>query len=295
MIDSLNTQFGSENVTFYKGQGDLIFVKIRSNSATASISLHGAHIISFIPNGRRDTLWVSQECIFKAGTAIRGGIPVCWPWFGAHPSDSSKPSHGFVRNRYWNVKSVEEEKDQTVITFFLKDDEKTRTVWDYSFEVNLEVKLSDKMEVNLISRNFGDKPFTVGGALHSYFSVSEVADISIKGLESVNYVDALQDMQTAKQDGAITFKEEVDRVYIDTPHTCAIIDPAFNDSIKVSKSGSQSTVIWNPWIEKAKRLPGYGDEEYHNMVCIETTNALKDVYEVQPGAVHTMTQVIELV
>lgn len=237
----------------------------------------------------------SVKSAFSKGTAIRGGIPVCWPWFGAHPSDSSKPSHGFVRNRYWNVKSVEESENETVITFFLKDDETTRAVWDYAFEVNLEVKISDKLQVNLISKNLDDKPFTVGGALHTYFPVSEVSDISIKGLENVTYVDALQEMKEIKQDGAIAFAEEVDRVYIETPDTCKIVDPAFNNLIKVSKSGSQSTVIWNPWIEKAKRLPGYGDEEYHNMVCIETTNALKDVYEVQPGESHTMTQVIELV
>ena len=295
MINDLNTQFGTENVQFYVGEGELAFVKITNNSATAEISLHGAHVTSFIPNGKRETIWVSKECIYKEGTAIRGGIPVCWPWFGAHPSDSSKPSHGFVRNRYWNVKSVEESENETVITFFLKDDETTRAVWDYAFEVNLEVKISDKLQVNLISKNLDDKPFTVGGALHTYFPVSEVSDISIKGLENVTYVDALQEMKEIKQDGAIAFAEEVDRVYIETPDTCKIVDPAFNNLIKVSKSGSQSTVIWNPWIEKAKRLPGYGDEEYHNMVCIETTNALKDVYEVQPGESHTMTQVIELV
>lgn len=295
MINGLNTQFGTRNVQFYIGEGELVFVKITNNSATAEISLHGAHVTSFMSKGKRETIWVSKECIFKEGTAIRGGIPVCWPWFGAHPSDSSKPSHGFVRNRYWNVKSVEESGNETVITFFLKDDETTRAFWDYAFEVNLEVKISDKLEVNLISKNLDNKPFTVGGALHSYFPVSEVSDISIQGLENVTYVDALQEMKEVKQNGAIIFAEEVDRVYIETPDTCEIVDPAFNDLIKVSKSGSQSTVIWNPWIEKAKRLPGYGDEEYHNMVCIETTNALKDVYEVQSGESHTMTQVVELV
>ncbi len=294
MIDSLNQKFGSDKVKFFHGSGDLIFVSISNAFAAAEICLHGAHVTSFKPHNKQPMIWVSDECVYKEGTVIRGGIPVCWPWFGAHPHDKTKPSHGFVRNRYWNVKSVTETDTETILTFFLTDDESTRQHWDYSFEVNLTVKISDKLEVNLTTVNTDVKPLTVGGALHTYFPVSKISDISVSGLADRSYADALQGMKQLIQDGHIIFTGEVDRVYLNTPDTCKIDDPAFAENICIAKQGSNSTVVWNPWKDKAAGLSGFGNDEYHDMVCIETTNALEDVYKVNPGETHSLSATIYL-
>lgn len=294
MINSLNQKFGCSKVKFFEGSGGLRFVSIANDHATAEICLHGAHITSFKPHDKQPMIWVSDDSIYQEGTPIRGGIPVCWPWFGAHPEDKTKPSHGFVRNRYWDVKSVHESEGETVLTFSITDDENSRKVWDYSFEVNLTVKVSDKLEIELKTHNTDEKALTVGGALHSYFPVSNISDISIKGLCQRIYVDALQQMQKFTQDDGIVFDKEVDRVYLDSPDTCKIDDPAFAEKICIAKKGSNSTVVWNPWIDKSVELSGFANDDFKEMVCVETTNALDDVYTIEPGETHSLCATIYL-
>lgn len=258
---------------------------LHCDGASAEIHHHGAHVLSFVPAGGTDVLWVSKQAVFRDGKAIRGGIPVCWPWFGDHPDNPDLPAHGLARTRTWTLES----KSEAALTLLLCDSDESRALWPHAFELRLHAQLSaGAIEIRLEATNTGDQAVTTSAALHTYFSVSDVRQISISGLEDTAYIDKLDGGAVKRQNGGIDIAEEVDRIYTDTTADCLLDDPASLRRIRVAKSGSRSTVIWNPWIEKAKRMSDFGDDEYPEMVCIETTNAGPDLIEIAPGASHTL-------
>lgn len=292
-ISVLNEQYGIPGtISFATGPGGLTVAEISAEQADARVSLHGAHVLSFVPKGGRDILWLSGKSWYEPGKPVRGGIPVCWPWFGAAEWDTELPSHGFARISEWSV--VETGKmanGGAYMTLQLTDSECTRKLWDYSFKTQLKVEVSAELKVSLIIENTGDKQFCFSAALHSYFAVSNVADIQISGLDNTRYLDTLVNEEKI-QSGIITFSAEYDNVFLDTDATCVIDDPGFDRKISVAKDGSRSTVVWNPWTAKAARMPDYGDDEYPQMVCIETANAKEDARAVKPGETHTLITII---
>jgi D-hexose-6-phosphate mutarotase len=292
-LQSLNETFAITNqIAFAVGNGGLIFAEVRNRYAAATISLYGAQVLAFQPHGQSPVLWRSTHSSYQQGKAIRGGVPICWPWFGPHQTDASKPAHGFARTAMWSLLATAALADgSTQIRLRLHDSEATYDIWPHSFDVRVVITVGAELRVQLIARNGGDTPYSCGGALHSYFNVDDVRAIAIGGLEDNDYIDQL-DGQRKTQAGAVTIAAETDRVYLDTTATCTIDDPGLARRISIAKAGSSTTVVWNPWADKAQRLSDFGDDEYRNMVCVETANALGDRVTVAPGGEHRLVAII---
>lgn len=291
-IQTLNEKFGINSaITFCEGPGGLTVAEMQSPFGSAKVAQHGGQVLEYTPTDQRPVLWLSDRAAFAPGKAIRGGIPVCWPWFGPHPEDSKLPAHGFARNALWDVISTNSD-DSISITLGLKQSEQTPSAWPHSFELSIQVSLASSLEVALTARNTGALPMTCSAALHSYFAMSNISNIRITGLEGTEYRDQLDCDKIKSDKSPITFDREVDRVYHDTTGECLVEDPGWNRSIRIAKAGSRSTVVWNPWIAKAARMEDFGDEEYRAMVCVETTNADDDTITIPPGEKHTLTAII---
>lgn len=294
--EQLNALHGlTGTVAFETGQGGLTRAVITNASATAEIYLQGATVTAYQPRGESPVLWLSPQAQFQAGKAIRGGIPVCWPWFGPHPKDASKPQHGFARNLEWScVNTRALSAALTEVELRLTDSDATRALWPHAFELTLRVTVGDVLQLDLTARNPGPEPVELGAALHSYFHVGDIREVEIHGLERTRYFDQVAGNQEQTQAGPVNIGEEVDRIYFDTEADCVIRDPNLNRSLRVAKLGSRSTVVWNPWIAKSGRMADFPDDGYRTMVCVETTNAARDLRTLSPGDEHTLTQIIGL-
>jgi D-hexose-6-phosphate mutarotase len=252
--------------------------------------------MSFRPRDHEPVLWLSSNSHFKTGKAIRGGIPVCWPWFADHPTDPDKPAHGFVRTAVWSVtESGKLEDESTRLKLLIADSDKTMKLWPHRFRLELDITVSNVLRIKLIATNTDNKPFMCGGALHSYFNISSISNIMIKGLEGCRYLDKVDRGRRKVQDGSVSFESETDRIYLDTKADCIIEDSGMYRRIGISKNGSRTTVVWNPWIDKAGAMQDFGDGEYKGMVCVETVNADTDVISLAPGHTHTLEATIGLI
>ena len=288
-IDNLNKNFGSEHITFKEGPNGFIYAEINNHSASAKVFIHGAHVTSYIPKGQEPVIFLSSESLFEPGKAIRGGIPISWPWFADHPSDKTKPAHGFARTSEWEVRGSQKlSADETQITLGLRDNERTRELWDYSFDLEVSIHVGDELSHMLTTTNTDVKDFVITQAFHSYYHVGDINEVSIMGLEDTDYIDKVDNFKTKKQDGAVTITDETDRIYLNTTNDCVINDRRSGRNIRISKRGSNSTVVWNPWREKARAMKDLGDDDYTNFVCVETTNAGADLIAISPGEKHTL-------
>ena len=295
-LAKLNQKYGiHDQLIFSEGPGGFIVAEIKNPHGEATVALHGGHILSFRPRDHEPVLWLSKKSQFKTGKAIRGGIPVCWPWFADHPTDTDKPAHGFVRTAVWSVNESERLADESIrLKLSIADNEDTRKLWPHRFKLEIDITVSDVLRIKLIATNSDGKPFKCSGALHSYFNISSISSIMIKGLEGCPYLDKVDQGRRKVQEGSIFFKRETDRIYLDTMADCIIEDSGIPRRIRISKKGSQTTVVWNPWIAKAGRMKDFGDDEYKRMVCVETTNADADVISLAPGDTHTLESIIGL-
>ena len=293
---TLNELFGRDNqIQFEEGPGESPIARLRFADQEATISLYGGHVLSYSVKEEAPILWVSEQAIYRDGKAIRGGIPVIWPWFGAHPDDASKPSHGFARTSDWEVKSTSLTEDShPQICLLLQKDGATYAQWPHSFRLELTITLGKGLVVDMKVINTGNGPFDFTGALHTYFNVSDISKVKVHGLEDSLYFDQLDQMAVKSQMGPISFDAEFDNIYFDTLSTCRLVDNGFDREILVEKRGSKSTVVWNPWIDKARRMSDFGDEEYQSMVCIETANAGPDLITLNPGGQHILGTTIRL-
>lgn len=293
-IEQLNIRYGlKDHISIAEQIPNFPVVTLRTRSATVEVAAHGGHVLSYTKDNEEPILWLSALSHYNEGKAIRGGIPVIWPWFGSHQTDSGKPSHGFARTRFWDFHSTRLiDGVYPQVRFELRDGEITRSLWPHSFSLELIVTLTESLKVDLVIVNRGSESFTCTCALHSYFNVSDISQISITGLENESYIDQLTDGPLNIQKGPITFDGEKDNIYVDTEATCTITDPGHNRTIIVKKSGSNSTVIWNPWIAKSARMSDFGDTEYTGMVCIEAANAAQNALTLPPSEEHILSTVI---
>jgi glucose-6-phosphate 1-epimerase len=291
----LNDQFAiAEHITFT--DAGLPIAEIRNSYAAASVAVQGGHVISYQPHGQQPVLWLSRLSVFEPGKTIRGGIPVCWPWFGTHPTDPSKPFHGFVRAAMWQLRGTSVgPADVTVIRLGLAESDESLALWPHAFDLELVVTVGAQLLVELIARNPGEQPFVCGGALHSYYTIGDARRIAIHGLDGRDYLDKVENFKRKTQHGPVTIAGETDRIYLDTDAACVIDDPALVRKIEIAKAGSRTTVVWNPWAEKAKQIADFEDQEYLSMVCVETANADTDVATVAPGGEHRLSALIGLV
>jgi glucose-6-phosphate 1-epimerase len=293
-IERLNREFAiKDHIQFDSGPGGLVIANVRNQHAAATIALQGGHVITFGPHGHKPVLFVSQRSRYESGKAIRGGIPICWPWFGPHPADDSQPAHGFVRILPWRVLGTDvTHTGATQLRLGLTDSDATRKYWPYAFRLELIVTVESALHVDLQIHNADHDSWSCTGALHSYFAVGDVTHIAIEGLDGTQYIDKVDGGARKTQHGAVMIRGETDRVFLDTTATCAIEDRSLRRRIVIEKRGSRSTVVWNPWIDKARLMADFAEDEYRRMICVETANALEDVIQLAPGATHTLSMTL---
>lgn len=285
----LQQKFGIPNIVSVteKAPGYPV-IEIDNGYARASIALHGAHVMEFQPKGEEPILWLSRNAIYSEGKAIRGGIPICWPWFGGHP-DGRLPAHGFVRNRFWKLDSSEQLANGfTRLVMSTSDDDKSRALWQHHFRLRLSVVVGDALSLTLEMENPGPSSYTITAALHSYFNVGDVSKVDIAGLEGVEYIDQLRNMQRLVQDGPVRFEGELDRIYYPACAEELLHDRQLHRKIHLRKTGSRSTIVWNPWIRKAESMADFEKGGYRHMVCVETGNAADDIIELAPNGSHVL-------
>ena len=290
-ISALNREFAiAGQLEFTEDASGLIVACIANRQAKSTISLQGAHVMTFEPAGEKPVIWLSPAAKLARGKSIRGGVPICWPWFGAHATDSTFPAHGFARTVLWQVVASEALSDgSTRITFELPQDLISAAQWPHACRVRNIVTVGKEMTVELVTENTGQSMFEIGEALHTYFAISDVDKIRITGLDGCTYLDKVDDWQRKTQAGAVTIATEVDRVYMDTDADCVIDDSGYGRAIRIAKRGSRSTVVWNPWIEKAAKMGDFGsDTGYRGMVCVESANAADNLVKVAAGATHSL-------
>lgn len=264
-------------------------------AASAIVALHGAHVLSFKPTSGGEVLWMSPEARIEPGGGIRGGIPVCWPWFATHATDPSKPDHGYVRKSIWDVVQATSEPNVTSIELTFPTAPQHKALWHGDVDLRVLVTLrGGVLRVDLNTRNVGAAPLELTQALHTYFAVGNIANVSVAGLSNRIYQDKLQNYARVAQEGDITFTGEVDRIYEDAPDDVIIADPDNARRIRIAKEGSTSTVVWNPWIEKSARISHMPPESYRGMVCVETANAGGDVVRLGPSQQHRLSTILSV-
>jgi glucose-6-phosphate 1-epimerase len=290
-MESLRKQFEIPGVVRIEpGNGGLTKIVVTSPQAGAEIYLQGAHVTRYEPAGKRPVLWMSGSSWFEPGKPIRGGVPICFPWFGPNQENPKLPAHGFARLREWSIESTKHENNLVTITLALKSDDATRALWPHDFEIRHIIRIGSSLEMSLAVKNISQQAFKFEEALHSYFAVGDIKQVSISGLAGVTYIDKVDGAKTKQQaEPLIRFTGETDRPYLNTEATCIIDDPAAKRKIEISKRGSKVTVVWNPWINKSKAMPDFGDNEWPGMVCVETANVAQHAVQLAPGATHEMT------
>jgi D-hexose-6-phosphate mutarotase len=266
---------------------------IQHPACTARVALHGAHLMEWTPAGQSPVLYLSPQSIFREGKAIRGGVPICWPWFGPHETDKTLPAHGFVRSRFWELTEATENETGAALKFALQENEETRRLWPQAFRLELEMRLGAEMHLSLRMENTGNAPFTISGALHTYLAVGGIHRVTIEGLDGAEYLDTVGTQEVRRQSGDIVLDREVDRNYRISGEV-RVKDAALNRTLIVRGSGSQSAVVWNPWIEKSKTLKDLPDDAYKSFVCVETANAWRDHITVAPGAQHKLATTVRV-
>jgi glucose-6-phosphate 1-epimerase len=266
-------------------------VRISTPLAEAEIYPYGAHLTQWTPRGHRPVLYVSPKSSFVPGRAIRGGVPIIFPWFGPRSDGSSGPAHGFARTSEWTL----EEQTDASVALSLASSAATRALFDGEFRVQFRIHVGTDLRMELQTTNLGQRPFTFEEALHTYFAVGAIEQTTVTGLEGAIYHDKTENFRVKTQDGQpIRFTAETDRMYLDTQTTCTIHDGEWKRAIVVEKHGSRSTVVWNPWMGKTHAMSDMDPEGWRNMVCVETANAGGNAIRLAPGTSHALSVIVSL-
>jgi glucose-6-phosphate 1-epimerase len=282
-LAQLNSTYGIPGqIQFIPGQGDFPNIQITNDQATALVSVYGGQVLSFQPKGEpHDLMFLSDKAYYQTGKAIKGGVPICWPWFGPDPEGAGRPSHGFARNRPWQVLGTTAlPSGETQVTLGFSDDADTQALWPYAFELALEITVGTVLQLALISRNRSDRPFAITQALHTYFTVGDITQTTVLGLEGTSYIDKVEGGQVKPQTEPVAIAAEVDRIYTGVPSELVIQDLALARCIRITATGNQTAVVWNPWAEISAKMADLGDDDYTRFLCVETTNAADDVITV---------------
>jgi len=290
VLNLLNQKHAIENHVQLREIADgMIIAEVANQHALANIALQGAHVATFQPRGEEPVIWLSPLAKFAPGKSIRGGVPICWPWFGPHQTDSKLPGHGFARTVPWELLDTKALEDgSTFLRFGLIENDTTRAQWPHPSTAQLEVTVGKALRVELVTANTGSAPFELGEALHTYLQISDVSNMTIRGLEGCEYIDKVGATTRRTQQDGIVIESEVDRVYVNTAADCVIEDKGLKRAIRIHKEGSRSTVVWNPWTEKAEKMGDFGPKLHRDMVCVESGNAMENAVTVAPGETHRL-------
>ncbi|NQD93028.1 D-hexose-6-phosphate mutarotase [Pseudomonas sp. CrR25] len=280
--------------------GDLACWRIRHADAELLVAQQGAQVVSYQRDGERPLIWLSEQAAYQAGQSVRGGVPVCWPWFGdlrrnpqavqaMYQGGSLVPSHGLMRGLDWQLLGIDSQGDGVSLEFVYNSVDQPLPGWPHAAELKLQIRLDQHLNLDLSSHNLGSTPLALSQALHSYFAVGDIRRVRVDGLQGCRYIDTLDNWLERQQPEALTFHGETDRIYLNTPAQLSIIDPVWQRRIQLRSSGSHSAVLWNPWTDKAQRLSQFAADAWHGMLCIEHANVLEDLVHLAPGARHQLS------
>ncbi|MCW4445824.1 D-hexose-6-phosphate mutarotase [Vibrio splendidus] len=279
----------SDNVTIVEHEG-VKLVRVIHDKASAAISLFGGHVVSFQPQGQQDLIWMSQQAKFDGKTALRGGIPVCWPWFGR----IAAPAHGFARSSEWQLVEHRESDAGVIVSLGLKPNEETLAVWPHQFDARLNVEIGDQLKVTLDVKNTDSQPWTFSGALHTYLNVGDIHNTTTTGM-GAEYIDSLQGGKICKGGSELVLTDTIDRVYTQPEAQIFVADKNLDRTLTVENHGHNSAVLWNPWAEGATAMGDMQDDGYLTMMCVESTlhaPSLEAGKTLQPGESHQLITVI---
>lgn len=272
---------------------------IRRGDDELLVAEQGAQILSYRQGDAPPVIWLSEEAAFQQGQSVRGGVPVCWPWFGnlarnpddvqaMYQSEAEAPFHGLIRSLDWQLEQQRCEGDIGILEFSCPQALGALPGWPHRVELTLQIRLDERLHISLTSRNLGDQPVALTQALHTYFAIGDIHQVSVEGLDGKRYIETLENWQQRQQQGDPRIEGETDRIYLDLPPELHLLDPAWNRRITLQTSGSRSAILWNPWIAKAQRLSQFADDAWQRMLCIETANAMDDRIVLAAGANHTL-------
>ena len=284
-----------DGVRLEPGRGGLRRLVVETAAATAEIYLHGAHVTQFQPRGHEPVLFLSERSWFEPGKPIRGGVPICFPWFGARQDGRPGAGHGFARLHDWELVSAAAGAEGVEIGLRFAANATTRAEWPGEFVADFRVRVGAALGMELTVRNAGAEPLRIEEALHTYLAVSDARQVGITGLAGTEYLHTVGTPRVETEGTApIRITAETDRIYRNTRATCVVDDPGWRRQLVIEKSGSDSTVVWNPWIAKAKAMVDFGDAEWPAMLCIETCNVREQAVVIAPGQAHAMGAVIRV-
>ena len=295
-IDALNRRFGIPGVAqIVPGKGGLPNLRITAPSASAEIYLHGAHLISWAPTNAEEAIFLSEHSHWQDGQAIRGGIPICFPWFRAKSDDPKTPAHGFVRTKEWRLDSVSANGDSVTVICSTESDESTRRWWPHEFRLAHVLTIGRSLRLQLTVTNTGRESFRFEEALHTYFRIGRANDVRVRGLDHATYLDNADGNREKIQSGDLSFTTKTDNAYLNTRSALELIDPILHRTIRTEKENSATTVVWNPWQEGAASLADLGDDEWQRMACVEASNILGAAVSLAPGQEHTMQATLSVI
>ena len=278
------------------GRGGLPVVRVDGPGARAEIYLHGATVTDWTPRGSEPVLWVSSASRFTRDAAIRGGVPICFPWFGARAGHPELPSHGFARLCDWSLVGAQDDGEDVIVRLRLTDSDATgASAWPRRFEAIYTVVVGTRLSLALTVTNRGDDALVFEEALHTYLGVRDIRATEVTGLEGTAFYDQLAGPEpVGGEPHPLRFASETDRIYLDVKASTTVRDTETGRSVLIAKDGSGTTVVWNPWIDKAAKLPDFGHDQWKAMVCVEVCNVRDAAICLAPGASHTMTATFEL-
>ncbi|MCF7486214.1 D-hexose-6-phosphate mutarotase [Vibrio sp. A2-1] len=279
----------SDNVTIVEHEG-VKLVRVIHDKANAAISLFGGHVVSFQLQGQEDLIWMSQQAKFDGKTALRGGIPVCWPWFGR----IAAPAHGFARSSEWQLVEHRESEAGVIVSLGLKPSEATLAVWPHQFDARLNVEIGDQLKVTLDVKNTDLQPWTFSGALHTYLNVGDIHNTTTTGM-GAEYIDSLQGGKICQGGSELVLTDTIDRVYTQPEAQIFVADKKLDRTLTVENHGHNSAVLWNPWAEGATAMGDMQNNGYLTMMCVESTlhaPSLEAGKTLQPGESHQLITVI---
>jgi glucose-6-phosphate 1-epimerase len=269
-------------------------VAIATRDAAGEMYLHGAHVTSWQPRGAQEVLFVSSESRWESGRAIRGGVPICFPWFAGRVGDPNAPAHGLVRTTAWQLESIVRAGNAVTVSMLTESNAATKKWWSADFQLIYRVTFSSELILELMVRNTGASSLRFEEALHAYFRVGHIDEARLQGLNTVEYLDKTDSNRRKVQQGPVAIASETDRVYLNTKDAIELEDFALRRRIGVAKENSLTTVVWNPWIEKANELTDFGDSEWAQMVCIEASNVADSALELVPSQQHRIKVIVSV-
>jgi glucose-6-phosphate 1-epimerase len=295
--EELTAEFGIAGILdFGETEHGLVKAAISLDGVTAELFLQGAQVTAWRPSDERPVLFTSPNSAFAPGRAIRGGVPIVFPWFGANRQTPTAPQHGFARTAPWHLDGVETAGRQLLtLTLSLGDVDAKSAFWPEPFRAIYTVTFAQTLSLRLAVQNRATHPIAFEEALHSYFAISDIAQISISGLAGTTYIDKTDAARRKSQPAdPITITAETDRVYLDTPRQCVVEDRGWRRRIVIEKNGAASSVVWNPWTEKAIAMADLGDPAWRGMVCVETGNLADNEVRLAADAEYQMSTAIAI-